>query len=127
MANAPEFTKSVQLETALNELDFTQLVMFMEALTDEVKYFAQRDASDQEWIDAQSSKLCEEVGEFAGAYNRYRGWARRPGNSADVLEELSDVVISAFVMFAVMGEDAQPHIMRKLRKVITRGYVNPAG
>lgn len=123
MAN-PVFEKSA-LEADLAELDFTQLVIFMEKLTDEISVFAKRDNSDQEWIDAQASKLAEESGEFTGAYNRYRGWARREGTREDMLEELSDVVISAFAMFAILDEDAMPHIMRKLRTVITRGYVNP--
>lgn len=121
----PEFTEST-LKSALHDLDFTQLVMFMESLTEEIQVFAKRDNSDEEWRDAQAMKLAEEVGEFAGAYNRWRGWARRDGSMADVLEELSDVIISAFAMFAIMDFDAQVYIKDKLTKVITRGYVNPS-
>lgn len=124
--NAPIFTES-ELHGALAELDFTQLVAFIEKLTEGIQVFAKRDNTDQEWIDAQASKLSEETGEFTKAYNRFRGWSRTPGGVEDVYEELSDVVISAFAMFAIMDEDAQPHIMRKLRKVIMRGYINPVG
>lgn len=123
---APEFTEST-LNAALEDLNFTQLVIFMEKLTEEISVFAKRDNTDQEWIDAQASKLSEETGEFTGAYNRYRGWARRDGMMGEVLEELSDVVISAFAMFAVLDYDPEVYIKDKLRKVITRGYVNRVG
>lgn len=40
--------------------------------------------------------MVEEAGEFAGAYRRWRGYARRPGSREAMEEELVDVVISSF-------------------------------
>lgn len=99
----------------------------MERLQKEIKTFAVQGATEQEWIDAQVMKTMEEAGEFQGAYNRFRGFARREGPLADVTDELADVIISGFIMFGVLGVDAQWAIIQKLRKVITRGYVNKDG
>lgn len=119
-------TTTSLLENDLRDLQFTNLVIFMEKLTEEIKVHAQRGNTDQEWQDAQALKLAEEVGEFAGAYNRWRGFARRDGMMGDVLEELSDVIISGFAMFAILGFDPEVYMKDKLNKVITRGYVDPA-
>lgn len=66
--------------------------------------------------------LAEEAGEFAGAYRRYHGLARRSGTFEDMAEELADVVITAFVTAVVLRIDLDHHIERKLRTITTRGW-----
>lgn len=119
----PKFIES-QLKHQLYALNFTQLVIFMEGLADEIRYYAGQGASDEQWVSTQVIKLGSEVGEFLGAFDRFNGFARRPGDIKEVTKELADVIISAFIMFAVLDEDAEEHIKAKLHEVITRGYVN---
>jgi NTP pyrophosphatase (non-canonical NTP hydrolase) len=123
MTTTPEFTESA-LKNKYAELSFTQLTCFTEALEEEIRHYASQGASDEQWVNAQVIKLGSEVGEFLGAVDRYNGFARRAGTKRDMLKELADVVISAFVMFAALDEDAEYHIKLKLWEVITRGYVN---
>ncbi|GLY90291.1 MazG-like family protein [Actinoallomurus iriomotensis] len=54
---------------------------------------------------AQQQMLClaEEAGEFAGAYRRWAGMARRTGSWDDVTAELADVVVTAYVAANVLG------------------------
>ncbi len=66
--------------------------------------------------------LAEEAGEFAGAYRRAAGMARRPGDWDDVYSELADVVITAYVTAEVMGIDLDAQISRKLEVIYTRGW-----
>lgn len=112
------------LKPRLTELTFNQLVLFTEDLAEEIRYHASQGASDEEWRDAQAMCVVEEAGEFIGAYRRWRGFARRPGEARDMHKELADVIIAAFLMFAVLDADAQMHVKAKLFDVITRGYVN---
>lgn len=112
------------LRADLLNLDFTPLTLFMEKLCDEIEYGARQGSSDSEWKASQAMCVAEEAGEFLKEYRRWWGFARKAGDKEKVLEELSDVVISSFIMFAVLGEDAQIHIKEKLRTVISRGYVN---
>ena len=112
------------LKPQLYDLSFTQLTLFMESLADEIREHGGQGATDKEWVATQVIKLGSEVGEFLGAFDRYQGFARRAGDMKEVTKELADVVISAFVMFAVLEEDAEMHIKAKLHEIITRGYVN---
>lgn len=114
------------LRNELAGLDFTQLCLFTEKLAEEIEFYSRQGATDEQWTDAQAFSVGEEGGEFVGAYRRWKGFARRPGTKEELCEELSDVVISAFIMFSRLDEDAMLHIKRKLGKVITRGYVNKA-
>jgi NTP pyrophosphatase (non-canonical NTP hydrolase) len=66
--------------------------------------------------------LAEEAGEFAGAYRRYRGMARRSGTIEEMASELADVVITAFVTAVVLNIDLDGHIERKLQIIVTRGW-----
>lgn len=59
----------------------------------------------EEPVYRQTLGLIEEVGEFAGAYRRYRGMARRAGSFDEVRMELADVVITAAVTAAEMDVD----------------------
>lgn len=103
---------------------FTMLKTFIQRVYKEIEGQARQGATDSEWAASQAMCVAEEAGEFLKEYRRYWGFARKPGDRELMLEELSDVVISSFVMFAVLGEDAEEHIKKKLQKVITRGYVN---
>ncbi len=70
----------------------------------------------------QALALAEEAGEFVAAYRRYAGLARRSGSREDVCLELADVVITAFVTAAEMGEDLNRWIGVKLDAIYTRGW-----
>lgn len=123
MALMTEFIESELLADVAN-LRFQRLQWFMDDLAAEIKKYAQQGASDQEWTDAQAMCVVEEAGEFIGAYRRWRGFARRPGELEDVTSELADVIIASFIMFANLPGEAQHSIKQKLSKVVTRGYVN---
>lgn len=112
------------LKPDLWALNFTQLTLFMEKLSDEIRYHAGQGASDEQWADTQAFKVMEEVGEFCGEWNRLKGFCRRAGNKDALIKELADVIVASFIMFAVLDEDAEMHIKAKLHEVITRGYVN---
>lgn len=118
-----QFTEST-LKPKLKELAFDQLCFFMEDLAEEIRFHANQGATDDEWRDAQAMVVAEEAGEFIGAYRRWRGFARRPGEAKEMYKELSDVIIASLLMFAVLDADAQMHVKAKLHDVITRGYVN---
>lgn len=66
--------------------------------------------------------LAEEVGEFVGAFRRWKGLARRTGPVGDVHAELADVVITAYVAAEEMGFDLDAAIGEKLDKIYTRGW-----
>lgn len=117
------FTETT-LKPQLLDLSFNQLTLFMEALAEEIHVHAAQGASDDDWSWSQMTTVVEEAGEFAKAYRRWRGFARQSGSLSEVTEELADVIIASFLMFAVLDSDAQIHIKAKLYKVITRGYVN---
>lgn len=72
--------------------------------------------------DRQALALAEEVGEFIGAYRRWRGMARRTDTVEHVIEELADVVITAFVAAAEYGWDLDAAIDNKLEIILTRGW-----
>ena len=66
--------------------------------------------------------LSEEVGEFVGSYRRWRGWARRSDTEDHVVEELADVVITAFVTAAEQGWDLMAAIEKKESIIFSRGW-----
>lgn len=55
--------------------------------------------------------LGAEVGEFLGAWTRYKGWARRSGSEEDARMELADVVIAAYVVAHHNGWNLDPALM----------------
>lgn len=72
--------------------------------------------------DRQAIALGEEVGEFLGAYRRWRGQARRTGAVEEVITELADVVITAFVTAEEYGWDLDQAIRDKVGHIMTRGW-----
>lgn len=66
--------------------------------------------------------LAEEVGEFVGAYRRWKGLARRSGAKDDMAKELADVVIAAYVTGAALGIDVDEIVRQKLDIIFTRGW-----
>jgi NTP pyrophosphatase (non-canonical NTP hydrolase) len=72
-----------------------------------------------EW--AQAMNVVGEAGEFAEAYRRYSGQARRVGSREDMENELADVIISAYVFAAKTGIDLDAAVVRKGKIVMTRG------
>lgn len=87
-----------------------------------------------ELLDSQFLCVAEEGGEAAGAYRRWRGFARRPGSPEAVEDELADCVISAMVamlMFNQAGriiarpEDVIARVLAaKITKIVERGFIN---
>lgn len=65
--------------------------------------------------------LVEEAGEFAGAYRRWTGAARRSGTFADVADELADVVICANTTARRLGIDLDAAVESKLARMMIRG------
>ena len=70
----------------------------------------------------QVIKLCGETGEFAEAYARYAGMARRSGTLEDVAQELADVVITAYIAARVIGIDLDQAWHAKAQVVLSRGW-----
>jgi len=66
--------------------------------------------------------LVEEAGEFAGAIRRWKGLARRSGTKEEVMLELADVVITAYVAARVYGFNLDEAIERKWKINFSRGY-----
>jgi NTP pyrophosphatase (non-canonical NTP hydrolase) len=105
-------------------MDMSEFIVVINTVAAEIAANGNQGASRNEWTDAQAMVVVEEAGEFIGEYRRNRGFARRAGNREDMLSELADVVISSMAMFYTLREDPEVHIKRKLKKIVTRGYVN---
>lgn len=73
----------------------------------------------------QALALAEEAGEFTGAFRRWAGLARRTGTWADMVTELADVVITAYVTADVLGIDLGAAITTKAEIIMTRGWRDP--
>jgi NTP pyrophosphatase (non-canonical NTP hydrolase) len=73
----------------------------------------------------QALALAEEAGEFTGAFRRWAGLARRTGTWADMVAELADVVITAYVTADVLGIDLAAAITAKADVILTRGWRDP--
>jgi NTP pyrophosphatase (non-canonical NTP hydrolase) len=107
-----------------DELDLGNLGDVIDYVSRSIRASSKQGASPVEWRDSQAMCVVEEAGEFIGEYRRLKGFARRAGNREHMLEELADVVISALVMFENLDVDAAAAIEKKLRVIVTRGYVN---
>lgn len=69
--------------------------------------------------------LNEEVGEFTGAWRRFVGMARRSGTFDEMVAELADVIITAFVTADALGLntcDIEEAISSKLKIIFARGW-----
>lgn len=71
---------------------------------------------------AQVLCLVEEAGEFASAYRRSTGWARRDGDMREVAQELADVVITAYVAAERLGINLDREITIKRGIIMSRGF-----
>lgn len=72
--------------------------------------------------EGQVLMLVEEAGEFAAAYRRWTGMARRSGTFDDVSAELADVVIGAWVVADFLNVDLNTAIRDKLQVIFSRGW-----
>jgi dCMP deaminase len=66
--------------------------------------------------------LSEEVGEFVGEYRRWSGQARRNGAWHAMGLELADVVITVYVMAAMLGHDLDALCHEKLATIHSRPF-----
>ena|SRR5438309_9139355 len=112
------------LEESVERMSMNSLTEVVNLIAGEIKLSSNQDATAEQWLDNQAMCVAEEAGEFLGEWRRLKGFARRAGNREDMLSELSDVVISAMIMFWNLGEYAEDHVRAKLLKIVTRGYVN---
>lgn len=112
------------LEWLVEDLSFGDLVEVTGAIARKIKESGSQGATDQEWKDSQAMCVVEEAGEFIAEYRRLRGFARRPGDREQMLSELADVVIASMIMFWNLDADPYDAVRMKLRKIVTRGYVN---
>ncbi len=71
-------------------------------------------------------KLGEEAGEAQGAALRLMGMTRRTGDTAELAEELADVVITALTVAQMFGIDMESAIRLKAEKVFARGFRDAA-
>lgn len=70
----------------------------------------------------QALCLAEEAGEAVGAYRRWSGQARRTGTHEELMAEIADVVISAYVLANYIDGDLDFAISNKLGKIMVRGW-----
>lgn len=118
----------------LPQLDLGTLPEIIAALVTELSEHAKQGASPTEWMDQQAMCVVEEAGEFVGAYRRWRGFARRPGNAQDVEDELADVIVSTCCMIELWsrvwsgadgsGDPIGAIVAKKLSTIFSRGWVN---
>jgi NTP pyrophosphatase (non-canonical NTP hydrolase) len=120
------FGTNEDLKWLVEDLSFGSLDEVASSVAQEIKHSAQQGATDAEWNDSQAMCVVEEAGEFIAEYRRLRGFARRAGDREAMLSELADVVIAALVMFWNLDADPHYHVQEKLRKVVTRGFINKA-
>jgi NTP pyrophosphatase (non-canonical NTP hydrolase) len=74
---------------------------------------------------AQVLNVAGEAGEFAEAYRRHTGHARRGGSLDETAAELADVVISAYVAAERLSVDLDAAIAAKQAVIMTRGFREP--
>lgn len=110
------------LEFELGFLDFGNFPGYLKVVASAIDQLG--DSGKDDPVTGQAMNVAEEAGEFIGAYRRYRGGARRAADIEEVAFELADVVISSMIMFQRLGLDPEVVISHKLRKIVTRGYVN---
>lgn len=80
----------------------------------------------QDAIVRQTLAMAEETGELIGAVRRWHGMARRRGTFAEVVDELADVVITAYITAHVLGIDVDAAVASKAERIYTRGWREPA-
>jgi NTP pyrophosphatase (non-canonical NTP hydrolase) len=119
-----KYNRDLWLKESVEMMSMSSLFNVISEVASEIKLSSNQDATAEQWLDNQAMCVAEEAGEFLGEWRRLKGFARRAGNREDMLSELSDVVISALVMFWNLGEHAEDHVRDKLLKIVTRGYVN---
>lgn len=119
-----KYNRDLWLKESVEMMSMSSLFNVISEVASEIKLSSNQDATAEQWLDNQAMCVAEEAGEFLGEWRRLKGFARRAGNREDMLSELSDVVISALVMFWNLGEHAEDHVRAKLLKIVTRGYVN---
>lgn len=102
------------------DMSFKSLMILAQEIRDGI--MSANSAVSDDLFSQQALYLVEEVGEFVGALNRWRGLARRSGSFEDVAAELADVVISAFITAVVLGVDLPEWIQRKGAVITSRGY-----
>ena len=73
---------------------------------------------------AQALNVVGEAGEFAEAFRRYSGNARRSGSKEELQDELADVIISAVCFGLMAGFDIPDIVDAKWYKILNRGYGN---
>jgi NTP pyrophosphatase (non-canonical NTP hydrolase) len=73
---------------------------------------------------AQALNVAGEAGEFAEAFRRYSGNARRTGSLEDVAQELADVIISATCMALMLGLHPDGIVSDKWDVIMSRGFGN---
>lgn len=71
---------------------------------------------------AQVVNVVGEAGEFAEAFRRYSGHARRPGTLDEAAAELADVIISAYVLAERLGIDLDGAVSAKGDVIMSRGF-----
>lgn len=77
--------------------------------------------SDRTYIDGQILCAVEEVGEFAAAYRRWSGRARRTGTLDDVYKEYADALISMIHAGWLLGiNDPQEVLDQKIGHIMER-------
>lgn len=113
------------LEAKLGGLDFGNFTRYLAVVASAIDQYG--DEGKDEPVTGQAMNVAGEAGEFLEAYRRYRGGARRAASGEEVLEELADVMISSTIMFLRMNAVPAPWITAKLKKIITRGWVNKLG
>lgn len=119
---------------ALPQVDLGNLPALIKTLVSELSKHARQGSTNAEWLDQQAMCVAEEAGEFMGAYRRWRGFARRPGNAQDVADEMADVIVSTLCMMTLWSDqvgrnsldnDALANIIQhKLSTIFSRGWVN---
>lgn len=108
-------------------IDVGRLDSTIGALVRQLREHAMQGATAQEFLDSQAIDVCEEAGELAGAYRRWRGFARRDGSTGQVISEAADVIIAAGVFLHLFCPDPDiidKALSHKLATVFSRGWVN---
>lgn len=108
------------LEAELDFIDFGNLPDYLAVVASAIDQCGPKGKDSK--VTAQVLNVVGEAGEFAEAYRRYRGGARRPGDKEEVAMELADVLISAMIMCERLNLDVESIIGAKLRKIVTRGW-----
>jgi hypothetical protein len=119
-----------ELPTRLDMGNFPDVIRYLQ---NQLRDHGRQGSTDMEALDSQFLNVAEEGGEAAGAYRRWRGFARRSGTKEEVLAELADCIISAavgMIYFCDIADAGAPSVViqdtlaRKLHKIFVRGYVN---